>query len=49
MKLIPGICTQCGATLSVNKDTDKMVCPYCGAPFIVKNAIQQLKHTLHGD
>jgi DNA-directed RNA polymerase subunit RPC12/RpoP len=39
--LIPGICTQCGATLSVDKEKDAMICPYCGTPFIVKKAIQK--------
>lgn len=38
--LIPGICTQCGATLSVYKEKDAMVCPYCNTPFIVEKAIK---------
>lgn len=38
--LIPGICIQCGATLSVDKGKDAMVCPYCNTPFIVEKAIQ---------
>ena len=39
--LIPGICTQCGATLSVDKAKDAMVCPYCNTPFVVEKAIQK--------
>lgn len=39
--LIPGICTQCGATLSVDKEKDAMVCPYCNTPFVVEKAIQK--------
>lgn len=40
MKLFPGICTQCGATLSVDKNNTDMICPYCNTPFIVEKAIQ---------
>ena len=39
--LIPGICTQCGATLSVEKEKDAMLCPYCNTPFVVEKAIQK--------
>lgn len=39
MNLVPGICTQCGATLSVDKEKDAMVCPYCDTPFVVEKAI----------
>lgn len=42
--LIPGICTQCGATLSVDKGKDAMVCPYCNTPFIVEKAIQNFSN-----
>lgn len=42
--LIPGICTQCGATLSVDKEKDAMVCPYCNTPFIVEKAIQNFSN-----
>lgn len=45
MRLIPGICTQCGATLSVDKEKDAMVCPYCNTPFIVEKAIQNFNNT----
>lgn len=40
MKLIPGVCTQCGATLSVDKNKDAMICPYCNTPFVAEKAIQ---------
>lgn len=42
--LIPGICTQCGATLSVDKEKDAMVCPYCNTPFVVEKAIQNFSN-----
>lgn len=45
MGLIPGICTQCGATLSVDKEKDAMVCPYCNTPFVVEKAIQNFNNT----
>lgn len=40
MNLIPGICSQCGATLSVDKSKEAMICPYCNTPFVVEKAIQ---------
>lgn len=40
MPLVPAICTQCGATISADKDKDAMVCPYCNTLFIVEKAIQ---------
>lgn len=45
MPLIPGICTQCRATLSVDKEKDAMVCPYCHTPFVVEKAIQNFNNT----
>lgn len=45
MALIPGICTQCGATLSLESNSDAMVCPYCNTPFIVEKAIQKYNIT----
>lgn len=45
MGLIPGICTQCGATISVDNHKDAMVCPYCNTPFIVEKAIHQFNIT----
>lgn len=47
MELIPGICTQCGATLSVNKEKDAMICPYCSTPFVVEKAIRNFNTTYH--
>lgn len=45
MELIPGICTQCGATVSVNNDDEAMVCPYCNTPFVVERAVQNFNTT----
>ena len=47
MALIPGICTQCGATLSADNTKDCMICPYCGTPFIVEKAIHNFQNTYH--
>lgn len=44
-ELIPGICTQCGATLSVDKDKDCMICPYCNTPFVVDKAVKNFNTT----
>lgn len=43
LKLIPGICTHCNATLSVDQSKDAMICPYCNTPFITQKAIQLFK------
>lgn len=45
MALVPGICTQCGATLSADNSKDCMICPYCGTPFIVEKAINNFHNT----
>lgn len=45
MPLIPGICSQCGATLSVDEKEDAMICPYCKTPFVVEKAIQNFNNT----
>lgn len=45
MSLIPGICTQCGATLSVEKNKDIIICPYCNTPFLAEKAIQVFNNT----
>ena len=39
-KLLPAICTQCGAALEVDPTQEAAVCKYCGTPFIVEKAIQ---------
>ena len=41
--LVPAVCTQCGATLTVDPSKDAAVCQYCGTAFIVANAINQYK------
>ena len=39
-RLVPAICTQCGAKLEVDPTKDAAVCPYCNTPFIVEKAVQ---------
>ena len=41
MSLIPGICIQCGAVLSVPSEKDMMECPYCNTNFIAEKAIHK--------
>jgi len=38
-KLVPGTCTNCGASLQVNPDLKTAICPACGTPYIVQQAI----------
>ena len=39
-RLVPAICTQCGASLEVDPSQDAAVCKYCNTPFIVEKAIR---------
>jgi hypothetical protein len=39
-RLVPAICTQCGAKLEIDPTQDAAVCPYCSTPFIVEKAVQ---------
>ena len=38
-KLVPAVCTQCGAALEVDPAQEAAVCQYCGTAFIVEKAI----------
>ena len=39
VKLVPAICTQCGATLEVDPTCDAAVCKFCNTPFVIEKAI----------
>ena len=39
-RLVPAVCTQCGAALEVDPTQEAAVCKYCNTPFIVDKAIQ---------
>ena len=39
-RLVPAVCTQCGASLEVDPSQEAAVCRYCNTPFIVEKAIQ---------
>ena len=39
VKMVPAICTQCGATLEVDPSLEAAVCKHCNTPFIVEKAI----------
>ena len=39
VKLVPAICTQCGATLEVDPTQEAAVCKHCNTPFIIEKAI----------
>lgn len=39
-RLVPAVCTQCGATLEVDPTQDAAVCKYCNTPFIVQKAVE---------
>ena len=39
-RLVPAVCTQCGAALEVDPTQEAAVCKYCSTPFIVDKAIR---------
>ena len=39
VKLVPAICTQCGATLEVDPSQETAVCKFCNTSFIIEKAI----------
>lgn len=39
IKLVPGTCTNCGASLQVDPNLKAAICPACGTPYIVQQAI----------
>ena len=39
VKLVPAICTQCGATLEVDPSKEAAVCRFCNTPFVIEKAI----------
>ena len=38
-KLVPGNCTNCGASVQVDPDQQAAICPACGTPYIIQKAI----------
>ena len=42
MSLVAAKCTQCGAELKVDNTQEAAVCKYCGTPFIVEKAINNI-------
>lgn len=47
LKIVPAICTQCGAKLEVDNSKDAAICPYCNTPFIVEKAINKYNTEYH--
>lgn len=47
LKMVPAICTQCGAKLEVDNSKDAAICPYCNTPFIVEKAINKYNTEYH--
>lgn len=39
MSLVPGKCPKCGAPLTLDPDKDAEICPFCGEPFVVRDAV----------
>lgn len=47
--LVPAKCTECGAPLEVDPTQQAAVCPYCGQPYIVTKAINNVNVSAKGD
>ena len=41
VSFVPALCTQCGASLTVDPSQDAAVCQYCGTAFVVSHAINK--------
>ena len=41
VRVVPAICTNCGAELKVDPTRDAAVCEYCGTPFVVEKVINK--------
>lgn len=39
-KMIPAVCTQCGAHLTIDPGCETTVCPYCGTEFYSKSGVE---------
>lgn len=39
-KMVPAICTQCGAQIEVDPSRDAAICPYCKTAFVVEKAVK---------
>ena len=43
-KLVPAMCTQCGATVKVDSSNDAAICECCGMPFVIDKAINNYNY-----
>ena len=48
-KLVPGTCTNCGASLQVDPSLQAAICPACGTPYIVQQAINNFNISSTGN
>ena len=48
-KLVPGTCTNCGASLQVDPSLQAAICPACGTPYIVQQAINNFNISSSGN
>lgn len=45
MPLVPAICTQCGARLTIDPSQEAAICPFCNTPFVTEKAINNYNTT----
>ena len=48
-KIVPAICTNCGASLNVDSSQTAAACPYCNSAYVVEKAIQEYRINVSGN
>lgn len=48
-RIVPAICTNCGASLNVDSSQTAAVCPFCNSAYIVEKAIQEYRINVSGN
>ena len=43
MKLVQMVCENCGATLNVNEELEKVTCSYCGSEMMIVDEASKIK------
>jgi len=46
VRFIPLACPNCSGELMINESQDKAICSYCGKPFLVRDALQEISQNV---
>ena len=47
MPFVEAVCTSCGAGLQVDSAKEAAICPFCGKPYIVQDAVNNYNNTIN--